>query len=369
MQIVRRISLNNLLDYIYWRGDLTFEQDALNEIDALILSKFSYIDFTLLAEKQLLADGLTIHEAANLWKEADRKPFMPTGYLLHKQAYEALTLAGDSSRFKDILIAKDIKRLSIEDESQFGVTSFHRSGLPFFIAFEGSDVRSIACKEDLQMSYLPQVPSQRMATEFLGEHFEQYPYPISIGGHSKGGNLAVFGAIFNSQKIQELIEGIYSYDSPGFRKSLLKNDYYKNIEHKIHSYVPQDSIIGLLMHKLEEQKIVYSHATDSRQHDVFTWEIHGNRFVQSELTESALQIKQLANDLLDEISLDELEHFSEALFSIIGDGEDDYIMGDRLFRLDKIPRIIIEFTNLSSESRQILLRVLRIFYRKRLELL
>lgn len=361
--------MNDLLDYIYWRGDLTFEQDALNEIDALILSKFSYIDFTLLAEEPLVSGDLTIHEAANRWKEADRNAFMPTGYLLHEQAYEALTLAGNTNRFKDILIAKDIKSLSVEDESQFGVTSFHRNGLPFFIAFEGTDLRSIAWKEDLQMSYLPQVPSQRMAAEFLEEHFKEYPYPVTIGGHSKGGNLAIYSAIFNREKNQDLIEGIYSYDSPGFLKSMLQNDRYKNIGHKIHSYVPQDSIIGLLMHKLEEQHIVYSHATDSRQHDVFTWKIYGNRFVESKLTESASHIKQITNDLLDELSLDELEHFSEALFSIIGDGEDDYIMGDRQFRLEKIPRIIIEFTNLNSESRQILLKVLRIFYRKRLELL
>ena len=361
--------MNNLLDYIYWRGDLTFEQDALNEIDALILSKFSYIDFTLLAEEQLATNNLTIQEAANLWKEADRTDFMPTRYLLHEQAYEALILAGNSKRFKDILIAKDIKWLSVEDESQFGVTLFHRKGLPFFIAFEGTDLQSIAWKEDLQMSYLPQVPSQRMAAEFLENHFEEYPYHVSIGGHSKGGNLAVYGAIFLNESFQSFIEGIYSYDGPGFQKSILKNDHYKNLEGKIYSFVPQDSIIGLLLHKMEDQNVVYSHATDSRQHDVFTWEIHGNRFVTSELTESAIQIRDIANDLLDELSIADLEHFSEALFLIIGDGEDDYIMGDRQFRLGKIPRVIIEFTNLSSKSRHVLLKVLRIFYRKRLELL
>lgn len=361
--------MNDLLDYIYWRGDLTFEQDALNEIDALILSKFSYIDFTLLAEKQLLDKQLTIHEAANLLKDADRNSFMPTGILLHEQAYEALKLAGNSIRFKDVLIDEDIKRLSVEDESQFGVTTFHRNGFPLFIAFEGTDLRSIAWKEDLQMSYLPKVPSQQLATEYLEEHFKAYPYPVSIGGHSKGGNLAIFGAIFNSEKNQELIKSIYSFDSPGFQKSILKNKHYKNIAEKIYSYVPQDSIIGLLLHKLEEQHVVYSHATDSRQHDVFTWELRGNQFVESELTDSAVQIKQLTNDLLDGLSNEDLEHFSEALFSIIGDSEDDYIMGDRHFRLEKIPRIIIEFTNLSSKSRKILLKVLRIFYRKRLELL
>lgn len=360
--------MNTALDYIYWRGDLTFEQDPFNEIDALILSGFSYIDFNLLADEALASDKLTIHLAAELWDKADREVFMPTGYLLHKKAYEALTLAGSSKRFKDILIKRDIKHFSVEDESQFGATIFHYNGLPLFIGFEGTDLRSLSWKEDLQMSYLPQIPSQRLAAEVLEEHFEQYPYPVSIGGHSKGGNLAIYGAIFIETDRQKYLDKIYSFDSPGFRKSLLKNNHYKNIVDKIYSYVPQDAIIGLLMHKLEEQLIVYSQASDSRQHDLFSWEIQGSEFVSSELTDSALQIQELISQVYDELSIDELEHFSEALFKVIGDGEEDYIFGDRHFHLEKIPRIIIEFTNLSSESRSILLKVLRIFYRKRLEL-
>lgn len=359
--------MNHILDYLYWRGDLTFEQDPLNEIDALIFSEFSYIDFHLLGGEALKAGELTIKQAANLWKEADRKAFMPTGFLHHELAYEALTLAGDSKRFQDLLIAEDIKRISEEDESQFGVTTFHKEGEPFFIAFEGTDLRSLGWKEDLQMSYLPQIPSQKQAAEFLSAHFEKYPQSLSIGGHSKGGNLAIYAAIFLEE--QGWLDKIYSFDSPGFLQSILKNDRYQDIQHKILSFVPQDSIIGLLLHKLEEPIVIYSHASDSDQHDVFTWEIKGNQFVPSELTKSAEQIETLINDLLDELSLDELEHFSEALFTIIGDSEDDYITGDRQFRLEKIPRIIVEFTNLESESRQILLKVLRIFYRKRLEIL
>lgn len=359
----------NVLDYLYWRGDLSFEQDPLNEVDALIFSEFSYIDFNLLAPEALQAGQLTIKKAANLWKEADRALFMPTGYLHHEQAYEALTLAGASKRFGEILIAEDIKELSVEDQSQFGVTVFHKNEVPFFIAFEGTDLRSIGWKEDLQMSYLPQIPSQKKAAAFLNHHFEQYPQIVSMGGHSKGSNLAIYASIFIQAKHQSFIREIYSFDGPGFMKSTLKNESYHHIKTRIKSFVPQDSIIGLMMHKLEEPNVVYSHASDADQHDVFTWEIKGNRFVPSALTDSAKQIQQMMNDLMDELSLEDRENFSEALFSIIGDGEDDYIMGDRQFRLERIPRIILEFTKLDADAKQILLKVLRLFYRKRLELI
>lgn len=360
--------MRNVLDYIYWRGDLSFDQDPFNEIDALIFSEFAYIDFNLLALELLEKKQLTIHEAANHWKTADRETFMPSGYLLHELAYEALTLAGNSNRFKDILIAEDIKHLSVEDESQFGVTSFHKDNNPLYIAFEGTDLQSLGWKEDLQMSYLPMIPSQQYALDYLKRTFKCYPKNVAIGGHSKGGNLATYAAIYVEEEFQSLIDVVYDFDGPGFNKAMLGEKGYHQIQHKIKSYVPQDGIVGLMLHKLNESIVVYSHANDSQQHDVFTWEVKGNGFIQAELTESAQQIKGLMSDLMDELSLDERENFSEALFSIIGDGEDDYIIGDRLYNLERIPKIISEFRKLDPEHKQILLKVLRIFYRKRLQL-
>ena len=35
----------NIFDYLQWRGDLTLEQDEFNEIDNLILARFSYLPF------------------------------------------------------------------------------------------------------------------------------------------------------------------------------------------------------------------------------------------------------------------------------------------------------------------------------------
>ncbi len=361
--------MSNVHDYIYWRGDLSFEQDPLNEIDALIFSEFSYIDFSKIAPQHLEEGKLTIKEAANLWDEADPADFMPTGYLHHAQAYEILTLAGESQRFQDLVIASNIKEISFEDESQFGVTSFYRKGKPFFLAFEGTDLRSMSWKEDLQMTYLTAIPSQNKALEFLKDHLNKNPHPVAIGGHSKGGNLAIYAAIFMEEKHQNFIEEIYSFDAPGFPQNILETKSYKQIADRIQSFIPQDSIIGLLLHKLEEQIVIYSHASELAQHDVYSWEMKGREFIPSELSQGALEIQLILNELLDELSLEERELFSEALFTIIGDGKNDFITGDRSYTLQKIPEMIREYRELDAESKQILFKVLRIFYRKRLEVL
>lgn len=163
--------MHDVLDYLYWRGDLTFDQEPLNEIDAMLFSEFAYIDFSKLAPKLLKAGELTIKEAANRWDDADREDFMPSGYLLHEKAYEALTMAGDTKRFEDLLIAKDVKELSVDDDSQFGVTTFYRNDEPFFIAFEGTDLRSLGWKEDLQMTYLPRNSLSEKGCRFFKRTF------------------------------------------------------------------------------------------------------------------------------------------------------------------------------------------------------
>lgn len=356
-----------LFEYIYWRGDLSFDLDPLNEIDALIFSEFSYIDYNTLAEGKLSDGSLTIAEAAGLLKEADREHFMPSGYLHHEDAYDLIKEAGSSKRFKDVVIANDLKSFSIEKVFQFGSTAFHLNGKPFFIAFEGTGLRNLGWKEDLQMTYLPEIPSQKKALIYLKEHFEKYPYNVSIGGHSKGGNIAVYAAIFLEEK-QPFIDKIYSFDSPGFPKEMLKEEGYMKIKNKIEAFIPQDSIVGLLLHKLEKPIIISSHASELLQHDVYTWEIKRNSFVSDELSNSARKIQQLINQLLDNFTLEERENFTEALFSLLGDGEDDYIIGDKQYILERIPVIVREFRELSQEGRQILIRVFRLFYRKRIEL-
>ena len=35
----------NLMDYLDWRGDLTFEQAPFNEVDNLILAQLVYVEF------------------------------------------------------------------------------------------------------------------------------------------------------------------------------------------------------------------------------------------------------------------------------------------------------------------------------------
>ena len=71
MQIILKGSFNmpNINDYIKWRGDLELKISEFNEIDSLILSRFSYLPFESLMTKD---EELTIEEIAKRFEKKDK---------------------------------------------------------------------------------------------------------------------------------------------------------------------------------------------------------------------------------------------------------------------------------------------------------
>ncbi len=77
-----------------------------------------------------------------------------------------------------------------------------------------------------------------------------------MGGHSKGGNIAVYSAMECDSSIQSRIIKIYSHDGPGFKEDILKGGKYELIKDKIYKILPQSSIVGMLLHHQEDYVVV-----------------------------------------------------------------------------------------------------------------
>ena len=45
--------MSNILEYIKWRGDLSFKQDEINEIDIIIFARVSYLPFKSINLEQI----------------------------------------------------------------------------------------------------------------------------------------------------------------------------------------------------------------------------------------------------------------------------------------------------------------------------
>ncbi|MCD1147951.1 DUF2974 domain-containing protein [Peptoniphilus sp. KCTC 25270] len=354
--------MNNLEKYIYWRGDLTLEQDPFNEVDGAILSELSYVDYLGLGCKF----PLNLKEAAECWEKIPINSLLKNHEILREAAYDLLTACGKSCRFQDILLQDFVYELSLEDKSQFGATLFSYKNQPLYLAFQGTDFRVLGWKEDFALSYLPEIPSQKKAKDFLEKHLKQALTPFSIGGHSKGGNLALYAAMSVEESLQEKIETVYNYDGPGFPKQHLHFSGYKNIEKKIQTYIPQDSLVGLLLHRREKPIVIESDAKDLRQHRAYSWKVKGNHFLPSTLTAESLQLSSALDKTLDLLDAKQRQELSHALFSLLGeDSEENIIIGTPSYNLKKFKEALYQLHKLSPESKKLLFDVVREFLRNR----
>ena len=268
--------MSDIRDYVRWRGDLRFQQDPVHPVDALVFSALSYIRMEeVLKEEEgprLLRDlGRELLEREDL-----------SDLIRSKNDPDLLALASDSNRFGACQVLRCRSLLDPAQDTQFFAVTFLLDDGSAMIAFRGTDFTVVGWKEDFNMSFQQTVPAQELALDYVREVSFSLPGPIRICGHSKGGNLAVFSAARSSPMLQQRIQAVYNNDGPGFSDYLMGDPGYKAIVPVIHTFVPQSSIIGMLMDHEEPYTIIKSRQIGLMQHDVYNWEIHGPRFVPME---------------------------------------------------------------------------------------
>ncbi|MCI8482579.1 MAG: DUF2974 domain-containing protein [Clostridia bacterium] len=241
----------NIFDYLTWRGDLTLEQSEFNEIDNLILARFSYLPFDNVLKE---GEAITIKEAAKRFEKLDIKKER----ILQKEDIDLFPTLAGCNRFCDMKITDYINKINLKEEKQFSAITILMPDETIYISFRGTDNTLIGWKEDFNMSFQGKVPSQIDAVEYVKGVAKKYQNPLRIGGHSKGGNVAVYAASFCTEKIQERIINVYNNDGPGFHEEVIVKPSYQKMLSKIHTYVPQTSIIGRLLYHEENYTVVQS---------------------------------------------------------------------------------------------------------------
>lgn len=309
----------NLFDYLEWRGDLTFEQSPLNEVDNLIFSWLSYVAFDGVVAEEFSDSPLTIKETEELFFQThDLNKILKETISFTKSSASLLKHLANCNRFANIRITGFVNKIDYIKETQFCAMTFIINKQLTYVAFRGTDDTLVGWKEDFNMTYLPAVPAQITALEYLERAAEHTKGALVVGGHSKGGNLAIYAGVKASDRTRKRIRTIYNNDGPGFRDIADLGDNYKEMIPKIETYVPQSSIVGMLLEREGDYIVVKSTAWGLYQHDVVSWEVIGPHFVTAEaLSEASLLVSQTIRNWLDTINDDEREHFIEALYGIL----------------------------------------------------
>ena len=306
----------NVCDYVRWRGDLTLEQSEFNEIDNLILARFSYFPFDKIIRENEIA---TIKELSRRFSNQDVTK-LP---ILWKDDVELFPLMGNSKRFGGMLATKYINKIDAEQEKQFSAITVLMPDGTIYVSYRGTDNTIVGWKEDFNMSFKSHIASQISAKQYLEEIAKEYPSSkIIIGGHSKGGNIAVYAATFASKDVKDRIINVYNNDGPGFCEDVIKTTEYQEILPRVHTYIPQSSIIGRLMNHKEKYTIVESVQRGIMQHDLYSWQVLGKEFVTlKKLTNESEFIDKTIKDWLENVEPEKREQVIDAVFEILNTTE------------------------------------------------
>ena len=311
--------MNNVLSYLDWRGDLPFSKSPFNEVDNLILSLFCYLPL----EEIVPGPGkrpVSLVRAAEKYFSARPVPDRSEKTSHSGEAYDWLFYRmANSDRFRKVTLSDMV---SITDDvwtEQFAAVCFHLDRRTLYIAYRGTADKLVGWKEDFLLACLPTIPSHEQALRYLVRTAQTYPQGVlHVGGHSKGGNLAVYASARAPLPVQDRICRVWSNDGPGFQPEFLNRRGYKQISGRIRSIVPESSIVGLLLTQDKNYEIVGSSQIGLMQHDGFSWEVSGPQFVQKEgLSAQSLQMEKKIEDWLGKIPAEEKKKVVDTLFDLL----------------------------------------------------
>jgi hypothetical protein len=355
--------MHNILDYLDWRGDLSFEQDALNVVDNLILSALSYLDYDGIVSFKAEEGIVTLSEVAD--RVIDAIAF-DAGYAKNyffRQIPELLIKASQTIRFGNVGLSCYVNRIEIEKSEQFSAIVFSLTKEQHYIAFRGTDDTLIGWKEDLQMSFMEEVQAQRDAVAYVNYIVPNLEGKLYLGGHSKGGNLAVYVAVSAEQELQDRILAVYNNDGPGFQPKFIRRQGYRRMLNRITTIIPKTSIVGILLEHREEYAVVNSDSKGILQHNVFSWEVKGNQFVRVDsLDKSSINFNKAIKLWLNKLSLEEREQFVEELFNIIYATGSITVSGISSDGLSSAEGMLKAYKNMDPEARKFMRKMIAIFF-------
>ena len=300
----------NVFDYLQWRGDLLFSQDGFHTADALILSRLSYIQLDgILGENE----SLTVRKAAEQFFADETR----AEQVLWKGDAELLQAAAQSARFGNLVLSDYVNIVDGETKMQFSAVMIDVDGRRF-LSYRGTDNTVVGWQEDFALFTQFPLPSQIKALTYFEKAAARFDGRFMLGGHSKGGNLAVYAAAFCEQALRDRIDAVYSMDGPGFERENLENSAFDEIRGKIHTFVPQSSVFGMLLEHREHYTVIQSDRKGFMQHDIYSWSIDRTEPVTlPKTTATSAFFDHTITDFFDGMSRSDRVRLADGVFEVL----------------------------------------------------
>lgn len=316
--------MGTVLDYLKEYGDYTLEEKPFGEVDSLILSQFSYLKFDDMVpgpkeeREPVSLQELMQHEKYDSMYADER----------YRKDNTALFLGMyHSVRFRDTRIYNYVNQIDLDNEMQFSAVTILLPNGICYVAFRGTDETIVGWKEDFNLAFSEPVPGQLMSVEYLECAAESIAGDFYTGGHSKGGNLAVYAAMNCAKEVRDRILMIYDHDGPGFRPEVREQGDYEGIAARIRKTVPRSSLVGMLLHSEGEYEVVESKTIGLAQHNPYTWLVKGDSFqIVREIHSGRKFMDEALNQWILSLSQKEMHTFVDTFYQVVLASETDNLI-------------------------------------------
>ncbi|MDR2184389.1 MAG: DUF2974 domain-containing protein [Treponema sp.] len=315
----------SIFEYLAWRGDLSFKQSPFNAVDNMICSLLSYLPMDGIVpgpeEGTALPLGTVMDRLADAAAEKGGKEGAilgaadPTG----RETFRLVKALSSSGRYRNLRMTGYVNHFDVSREKQFAAVTILSPRRFAYISYRGTDDSLVGWKEDFNMSFTP-VPSQLEAAVYLETMAKRIRTgPLLPGGHSKGGNLAVYAASFCRRGVRRRIAAVYNNDGPGFNGDVLAAKGYEAVKDRIHTFVPQSSVIGMIFEHDDDYTVVKSAQTGLMQHNLYSWEVTFNDVCRLDrVTQRSRFVDRTIKDWISGLDVEQRRQFVDALFDILG---------------------------------------------------
>jgi hypothetical protein len=354
-----------IFDYIEWRGDLDFHQAPFNPVDNIILTHISYFPFDRIVGGPEEPEGVTIAEAAKkIAKILKKKPEAFNDELVYRDDPALMAALGFSRRYGNLELRGYVNQIDPEAEKQFSALCVLGCGGMTLISYRGTDNTIVGWKEDFNMSFSPAIPAQREAVAYLEKTASQIQGPLCLGGHSKGGNLAIYAAAFCQKNTRCRIRFVYSNDAPGFNKTVLESPGFLEIKDRIQSFVPQSSVVGMLFEHPAEYTVVKSSQTGLMQHDIFSWEVGRDDVVRmKKISQESAFLNRTLREWINGLDEEHRRRFADALYGILLSTETNSLpkLGEDWLRSASL--MIQTYSGIDGETKRLITKTIGAFFK------
>ena len=362
--------MGNLITYVQQYGAQIFEDKSLTDIDVLVLTEIAYLPFDKIVPKSFdITEAISLNQLGKEFEKIKEKEHENNPFMITSERIELLEVVSKSQRYKEIKVFGFMNDIDDERTKQFAAVCYQWEEENRWIIFRGTDETLIGWKEDFMMTYSDLIPAQTDAIEYLKKQAETFSGTLNVSGHSKGGNLSLYASTMQDEAIQNRIEQIYCWDSPGVHRSILGTEGYQRVVSKAKRYIPQDSIVGMMLESQVPYHIIESQGSGISQHSALMWNIEEDHFVElTELTKNSQLTDQTFKQWTEVVSDEDLKLFFDTFFDLIFEmgveTVNDVYYNFRMY----MQKIFEKAYQMDPEKREVLLRVGHLLFQIRYEI-